>query len=457
MKEAGSSFLINLAQDAYEFIKKRWYRRETLLLIVGISFLVFLFIGSPNFVQQITQSHFLVAASVAILTATIWFATTRRPKSPKNKIGFGIAILTETQIQEERLTNDFVITLRNLLLSRKFKYKFHFINFPSHFVEQIQDQDDAKGLLKGSRLKFLIYGRARTRSINGTDHHFLELEGVVAHSTLNPQVQSLFSKEFSDLFPRRITISSENDIFSFEFTAELIKFVAMYIIGIAAMLSGDPTYGQELFEDLDNQLKSTKLDLPAIVKIKERLPARLTDAYYLQAYLLMGQWFKTKDTQQLFNAKAPLDKLKLVSPNNYNGHLIRSLWIFVVERNVGEAKKEILKCKEVHEVTWRYSYAFLLAYEGDLGRANKEYKRAFKGTVQSIALKEIIDFITWILQTEPDKVQLRYCLGIIYLFQLKEFSRARENFERFIQNSPNRRYKEQIRLSMEYINTLKKY
>lgn len=455
MKEAGASFLLNLAQDAYEFIKRRWYRRETLLFVVAISFLLFLFLGTPDFIQQVTKSHLLFSAGFAVFAAALWYVTTRRPKSPKNKIGFGIGILAETKIQQEKLVNDFVITLRNLLLSRKFRYKFHFINFSSHFVEQIQDQDDAKGFLKGSRLKFFVYGRARTRSINGVDHHFLELEGVVAHSTLNPRIQSLFTQEFSDLFPRRITISSENDIFSFEFTAELIKFVAMYIIGIAVTLSGDPSYGQELFEDLDNQLKTTKLDLPAIVKIKERLPTRLTEVYYLQVYTLMGQWFKTKDTKQLSKVKTSLDKLGIVAPNNYNGHLIRSLWIFVVERNIDKAKKEILKCKGVHDVTWRYSYAFLLAYEGDLSKANKEYKRAFKGVVQPIALKEITDFITWILQKEPEKVQLRYCLGIIYLFQLKENSLAREEFEKFIQHTTNKRYNEQIRLSIEYINTLK--
>jgi len=110
------------------------------------------------------------------------------------------------------------------------------------------------------------------------------------------------------------------------------------------------------------------------------------------------------------------------------------MWYFVVAKDVAKAKSECVKGKNKHDIAWRYNYAFLWAYEGNLERAYKEYKQAFRGFYQEPGfIFDIVDFILWILDTEPEKTQLYFCLGLIYYYVIGDYSLALQDFERFLE------------------------
>ena len=76
--------------------------------------------------------------------------------------------------------------------------------------------------------------------------------------------------------------------------------------------------------------------------------------------------------------KKYLDLLKRIAPDNVEGHNLRAIWLFVAKRDVTSAIEEIEKSRVREDIIWRYNYAFLYAYKGNMKKARTEYKRASK-------------------------------------------------------------------------------
>ena len=195
-------------------------------------------------------------------------------------------------------------------------------------------------------------------------------------------------------------------------------------------------------------------NLPAITKIRQRLPIRLTDVYLTKARFTYEEWRQSKDLEEMNRVKQYLDKLKIVDPGNYGGHLLRAIWYFVSNRNVAAAKSEIRNCKTQRDGTWRFSYAFLLAYEGKMERAVRMYRSAFRSYCEERVFFEVEEFICWVLELEPDKVQLHFCLGLLNFFAKGDKARALKDFKKFLEIAPQEKFSEQIRLAESYASSI---
>lgn len=371
----------------------------------------------------------------------IWIYTNQTQKASKGKVGFAIGIKTDNPDQQLKIKRDFVEALKELLNKSKHRYSFDFIEIQDHIIEKIDSPDAATKILYDLNCAFMIYGKARTVTLKSQTQHVLNLEGVVAHKPIASEISKSFSKEFADLFPRRLMISSEGDLFHFEFTASWVNVVSKYIIGIAALLSGDVEYAQELFESLQVTLREGKAELPVSIKIRERLPNRLREVYLIRARMHYEDWKRTKDVSDMEKMKPFLDSLDRISPTNADGRILRSMWYFVVSRDTVKAKAECLKTKSKLNVTWRYNLAFLLAYEGDLEKSSKEYKLASRGFIPYPSfIFEIVEFILWVLDTEPDRKQLYFCLGMIYYYVIEDYALALQDFEKFLEETSSTQF-----------------
>ncbi|MBU0492394.1 MAG: hypothetical protein KKA73_20855 [Chloroflexi bacterium] len=446
-----------IAKEILDLIRTRWHRRSTLLLLILLASITMLALFSAIDLDKLSTAELGLAILVFIAIALFWYYSTRLPKTAKGKIGFAVAIATETTEQEDRIAKDFVMTLRTLLDNSNLKYSFSFIEFPQYYAQKIKDSETALEHLRKSRCHFMIYGRARTRHIQAEDRYVLNMEGIVAHSPIPQEIQKGLSAEFTDLLPRKIVISSENDLFSFEFTAEWVNLVAKYIIGIAAMLSADIEYAQSLFEDLQQEASRLQTDLPAVVKIRQRTPDRLATTYSVQAIKCYREWRTTKDLQTLDRMKSYLDHLSLVAPGDNSGRVLHAIWYLVKNHDTTEAKRELERCRtSERDVVWDYNYAFLLAYEGDMQGAFKRYKRAsHEHCADPRVLLDIEEFICWILEKEPDKVQLYFCLGLLNLFSKGDWARALQDLEKFLEVAPPTQFSREIQLAEKYITDIK--
>lgn len=445
----------DLIKEFIEFIRSRWNRKSTLLILLLFLSFVLLWGFSGIKIEEIEGGEYWISGIILFSTVVFWMYSNRTPKAPKGKIGFAVGIYTDDPAEQQKIKRDFTQTLKKLLHESNFKYSFTFIELPNHIVEKIDSPQTAIQMLRETKCSFMIYGKARTTTIKGQMQHVLDLEGAVLHGPIPVEISRSFSKEFADLFPKRKTISSEGDLFEFEITAKWLDIVSKYVIGIAALLSGDVEYSQQLFEYLQNELNAQQIDLPAIVKIRNRLPSRLKDVYVLQATLLYASWTRSKNPELLMQLKIFLDKLKVLSPENYEACELRSIWYFLTARDIKSAKNEIIRNKAKTYNTWRYNHAFLLAYEGNLQEAFREYLLALKNILPNPkTIFDIVEFIMWVVEVEPNKVQLHFCMGLINYFGVVDYSLALQDFEKFLDLTQPDEFVPQRKQAKKYVEEL---
>ena len=442
-------------KDLVLYVQEYWHRRSTLVVLLLIVVIFSMSLFSLIKFEEISIGGWITISIILLSVILLWKFTTSIPKSSKRTLGFVVALIIDSKDQRKKIADDFLFSLKEILNRSTFRSHFAFIEFPQFYARKINSQDDALKYMNKSHSQFMIYGRAREREIKGEAHHVLNLHGAVVHHPIPIEISKKFSEEFSELFPQRLLISREEDIFKFEFTSEWINIVSKYIIGIAAFFSLDINYSQTLFEELSSNMRLKKIDIPAINKIKHRLPSRLTDVYLTQARINHYHWRQTRDPEILIKIKNFLDKLQTISPNNYDANLLRSIYYFVSSRDLNSAKTEIKKCENNIDATWRYSYAFLLAYEGDLKRSLRLYRSAFNHKCELSVPFETEEFIEWILEKEPDKTQLYFCLGLINYHAKEDYKKAKDDFQTFTDLCEDNNYIAEISVANDYLNKIR--
>lgn len=443
-----------LQKELISLIKEQWFSPRGLLALLIFELLILLPYFWVNFGTGLSLYEYVVLGLIAIISFFIWLITKKYPKNVKDKIGIVIAVVTENKKEYSQLKSDLVLRFKQSIETRNLGNFFNVIELPDYYASKIQDYPSSLMALEKTRAHFIVYGVCKKRLEGGKRHYFIISEATVIHKPIPKIISDKLSREFAELFPRSVRFPETNELSGFEITKEWMSFVARYIIGIAAFLSGDFTLSFNLFKELHDELKSTKIDIVQIKKLKTRMPQRISES----ALALLGRLYfvyrKTKNKSLLSEMKPFLDILKNIDPNNYPAHLLRGIYLFLVERNVKEALKEIKKSRNSLDATWRYSEAFLFAYEGNLNKAEKSYKRAFKSEVTSDIIFQTEEFIYNVLEIEPEKHQLWYCLGMINWQAKGDKILAGGAFGKFLNYGGNSVYSEQKRKVKQYLKQL---
>lgn len=437
-------------QDLVQFVEKNWFEKTGLITaLIGIS---------------LTEASLLIAGKapwwVAIivlflsvaLVFVIWVISRRLPKTPINKVGFLVSISCDDDAEGKKLREDFLVPLRNLIKSGKAGGAFHFMELPQHLSRKINDSEDALLVRLRSRAHFMLFGRVRLRTIDNQDHHIIDLNGIVAHVPVSDHVSQSIQKEFSELFPRTVKISTENDLFSFQFTSELAAVVAKYIIGIAAGFSGDVDYAEKLYKDVHHQLHNVDSDIPIYQLLIERLPYRFFEIYEARAFFALNCWRIDHDhnyIQELGENLLKLDSLEIQLTGNV--FLLKSIYAFLEHRDVDSAIGFLKSNKIADRGIWNFNMAFLFAYKGDLKLSIRHYRHAARFDVRPEVITQVEDFIYWILEDEPEKFQFFYCLGF-FNWQVKgDKIQAKKDFTKFINACPNEVFEKEMVLSKKWL------
>ena len=447
-----------ISKKIIDFIEKNWHKRISLFISLIFVAVILFFVFQQFDFSKITLPQIIVVCIVLLVIVIIWVYSNRIPRAPKGKIGFALAIVVDDPAQQKKITSDFEVTLRELLYSKKCKYPYAFIKIPNHIANQINPKTAQKYLFDFN-CRFMIFGRARTAIKKGELQHVLHLEGIVYHKKISEDISKNLSSEFTELFPRKLVISSDGDLFHFEFTAQWVDLVAQYIIGIAALVSGDVDYSRDLFENLSAVISRSPINVPAINKIRQRIPSRLATIYLLQSKICYHKWKKSRDDLSLMSELAKsLEKLESVERDNIDLRNLKAICYVVLDRDSGRAKCEILKINKSQRIPeWRLNYAFLLAYEGNLHKALKEYRDIAKKQFGNAELiSEITSFIKWLLKKEPEKIQFYFSLGVINYLIKKDYPEAIENFEKFIEAGAANQFSNEVVLAENFLWELDK-
>lgn len=440
-------------KDTAQFLEEYWYKKSGLVTAeIGA-------ISAVSALLASTGAGWLTWLFLFLLMLCIylcWRYTTRPPIVPKNKVGFLVCITCADEKELTTIVEDFIAPLRRLVKSGKAGDTFHFVEMPQHFSRQVIDADSANEMRIRCKAHFMIYGRARRRIINGKEKHIIELEGAVAHQPISDQVQKNLVTEFSELMPRNVHVSTENDLFAFQFTSEWAEVVARYIIGIAAACSGDIKYAEDLYLDVLSRLQNKDQNFPVYRKLKERVPLRLAELYEAMALACLAKWTETHDSSYLTETDDWLDKIDPACKDRDTALNLRAITLFLIRRSVDEAIGLLKKVRDDGNRIWQCNMAFLYAYKGNLKQAIRHYRHASKCNFEQDNFYQIEDFINWILEQEPTKYQLYYCLGFINWKIKEDRVLALENFNKFLELRIDNEYLQEKDLLANWVDELSK-
>ena len=185
------------------------------------------------------QLYGIVAPIISLLFTSYWLTSTRLPKTKVGKLGFLIAIRSQDKELYSKVHEDFILTIKSLLLRGEAAKRFQFIELSPDQSKDITDLDAAQQLRSKTKSSFVLFGRVRK---SGANRYLLELEGIVSHNPISKLLSDQVSKEFTELLPQVINIAPETDLLAFSITSSITVITAKYIIAITRFLSGDLDY-----------------------------------------------------------------------------------------------------------------------------------------------------------------------------------------------------------------------
>jgi tetratricopeptide (TPR) repeat protein len=443
---------INETVDVLFRLLEHWYNPSGLVVsliatvIIEISFLASTKV--PLWLWPIAIVITLLLISVS------WFYSNHPPRVHKNKIGFLVCIACADDAESEKVREDFVIPLRRLIKSGKAGRLFHFIELPNRIAKNVVDIEDAEALRIKCRAHFMLHGRVRLRTLDGKDHHVIDLEGSVAHRPIPVSIGKAFAMEFSELLPRKVTIAQENDLLSFQFTSEWADTVARYIIGIAAALSGDADHAEILYSEALERLQSRDESFPIYNKLKERIPIRISELNENRAYRAYLAWASNHDLRYIDEMGLHLKKVTESRQDEPRNTFLRAIYAFLIDEAVEESIAILNKSRNQNDGIWHYNLAFLYAYKGDLKTALRHYRKAILFQIEPEVLSQIEDFICWVLNRSPHKYQLKYCLGFINWKVKGDNIQAEKDFQEFLSSGKASEFTKERELASEWIQSL---
>lgn len=433
------------------FLEKSWFERTGLVVAL---------VTATGGIGAILLANFswigcaaLVIVDVFIIAA--WLYSRRPPRTPKNKVGFVVSITYSDDKEGQKLQEDFVEPLRQLIKSGNTGHAFHFMVLPQFHARTIVDVECATAMRLRTAAHFMIYGRVRLRQLAGKDHHVIDLEGIVAHTPLSDAVRKALATEFSELLPRKVHISIENDLLSFQITSEWIDVVARYIIGLAASCSGDLDYAEDLLKQSYERIKGKDRTFPIYQKLSSRIPLRISDLYCTRAKLNMRQWTETRSIDRLVATKSMLESVHQSHQDLEDVLYLKAILTFVQSRDVAGALQILNKVKERGTAVWHLNVAFLYAYKGDMLKATRHYRHAARLEAEADVIQQVESFLVWVLEQDPDRIQLYFCLAF-FNWQLKgDEIRAVKDFQQFVENpEAAKRFPKERQLAEEWMNAL---
>jgi len=422
------------------FLERSWYEKKGLVsaMVLAAGGIAGILLGHLGLSVTLL---ILLVVEIAIYVA--WRISIQPPKTPDKKLGFLISIHCSDDAERQMLNEDFIQPLRGLLRTGTTGQTFHVMVMPPHIASTIDDIDSAQALRIKCGAHFMIYGRVRLREINKQQTHVLDLEGIVTHSTDSENMAATLASEFTELMPRRLHVSKENDLLAFQFTSEWADIVARYVIGIASEISGDLDYAEKLFLDAKERLHGRDTQFPVYKKLKERLPLRLSEISEARARYAFRKWVDTKDAVHLEQTRDYLNRLLPIHYDSHESINLRAIIAFVIDDDVVTAINLLKKIKAQDDALWQLNMAFLLGYQGNLKNAIRHYRLAIGSDIDPDIISQVEDFIVWVIHARPNASHLYYCLGFFNWKIKGDLEQAKKDFSRFISDrAPNKMQKE---------------
>lgn len=407
--------------------------------------------------QKLDIASFLwVFAFSELALLVLWWFMRQPNKTELNKIGFLVAISCSDADERKKISEDFIYPLKKLISSGRMGDLFTFIKAPEFLSRNIDTVDDAQSLRIRCRAHFMLYGRSKLRVVNGNQVHVIELNGIVAHQSVSQEMMKNFAIEFGELLPSKLQIPLDGDYLHLEFTSEWAGIVAKYVIGIAAMFSGDLERAKQLFLEVEGELKQRDIRFPIYAELQKRIPIRLSEIALSKAQWFYKKWVEEGGENFRIESEICIGELLPTHKALYEIVNLEAILAFLNHRNCDDAIAELTKIhKRQRAQAWYLNMAFLYGYKGELSNAAKHYDKASREPNDSDALGQIEEFIERILKLDPSHIGLHYCLGLFNQRIKGDEVSARRDYNAFIKEaSLLGQYQSEVLLAEKWLREL---
>ena len=248
-------------------------------------------------------------------------------------------------------------------------------------------------------------------------------------------------------------------MFNFQFAAKHIDAVSLYVIGTAAVLSNDLKLAEQLLVDAESRLRAgiTKADGFLRSVLRDRVRRRITEVYKARLARQTRRHTITRDVAAIQEAEEIIANLRQYAQDDYDVHLAAAMAAFALHRDMETARMEIRACRNSPDAAWRYSEAFLYAYDGDLQRAYESYRRAFDSPLADPTVPtQCEEFIQGIVEEEPERQWLYYCLGLINYRGKGDPMAALSDFRKFVDEVDTVRFAKYVGYARRWIDEIEK-
>lgn len=426
-------------------IKNGWEKIETptiLTVIIVLSFFSFA-IANLNLSGQglkeflgnllVLRNLLFIHAFSASLLWLIWSQTSKLPKIKKDEIGIVFAITTENIKQHQIIKSDFIDKIENEIRRATFK-KLKAIYLSEYHADR---------LLKNPRKLLKYHNKMNAElfflgniSIREKNKYLLRIKSSVKHKSTTIAGHKSLQEAMNFVCPQESIIGIDKEILNFEVFSSFFSIAAQFILGSAFFVSGRIeealVFHHSLIEKIDS-ISQKAVGKDKYMSILKHNNKKLV--FFEALHCARKEYY----ANQIDNMKKYLEIMKNLEPMNYDHLLLAAIYHFLSQRQIDEAMKCIDNAKKNcnGDYTWAYSKAFLYAYQGDLYRAYRFYQKAFNESTDINAHIQVEEFISDIIDQEPDKFQLYYCLGIVNFGLKKDLKLASKYFQKFVNKAKN--------------------
>jgi hypothetical protein len=445
--------------EIFLLLKEIWKDKKSLLLISVLLLVSYLYSirsyislsGSTlnDIIPSIIpiRNIFFIFIIIEIVVIIVWLYSRSIPRISSKNIGIVLAIKTNNRLIENKIKTDFIDAIyKNLSDHGNFKI----ISLSEYHTSKILNDNN---LLKKYHYKtncnLIIYGLSDSRTHESKKCYYLQLDTSIYHSPITPEKRNFLGREMRAVVPRENLIPHDNEYLGFKFSTQLFSIASRYILGLGAFFSNCYEIAFQLHNNTYHEISSMPSDtmeFPILKRILNKSKTLILD----ESNIISNYSYFENNYPKM---KYYIDVMKNIDQTFYSGYLINAIYLFKCEHNADAALEEIIKAsKNTRDYTWAYSKAFLLAYKGDMDGAYENYKIAFTHNASDNAYMDSELFMYQVLEDEPYKYQLLYCIGLINYKMKQDTKLAKENFEQFVKKSIEKNeYHSQREYSLKYI------
>src|SRR5262245_46779158 len=123
----------------------------------------------------------------------------------------------------------------------------------------------------------MVHGRVRRRTDqSGAQIFVMDTVCAVRSGQSTPEVHARLRRGIATMHPERTVIPTNGSAFAFDIVSDWFDLSARYIIGLAALITGDVSYAESLLVAVEKALPTRGQRHPSLLAIRKNLPEHLS-------------------------------------------------------------------------------------------------------------------------------------------------------------------------------------